>query len=71
MECPYCKNEMVKGVIEGDGRAPFRWINEGEKIGLIDRVFGGGEIAKSHPFSHTTIEGYNCKSCKKVIIDLK
>ncbi|MBU3104557.1 PF20097 family protein [Clostridium gasigenes] len=75
MNCPYCNNEMGKGLVKGDGRKPFRWIENEEKIGLMDRMAVALDekyiIAKSRPFHKTTIEGYKCKLCNKIIIDLE
>ena len=77
MNCPYCNNEMVKGVIQGDGRESLKWIEDGGKKGLIDRMAdvldGKNIIAKGHNYSltRTTIEGYKCNICNKIIIDLE
>ncbi|MBU3146927.1 hypothetical protein [Clostridium sp. CF012] len=61
MKCSYRENEMVKGVIDDDGSIQFRGIEDGEKIGLIDRILFGGKnvIVERHPFGKTILK------CKK------
>lgn len=62
--CPYCKNEMVKGWIDG-GRYSFKWHNE--NLGTLEKytVFGGEIISEKN-----LIQCFRCKECNKIIIDL-
>ncbi|KRU24692.1 hypothetical protein VT91_01570 [Clostridium sporogenes] len=76
MDCPYCNKEMAKGVIEGSGVASLRWIEETEKRGFSNRLEINLDkeniISKGHNnrLRKTMIEGYKCKSCNKIIINL-
>ena len=40
MKCPYCNNEMKKGILSGDGRSKVRWIANNEHIGMMDKLAG-------------------------------
>ncbi|MPQ34182.1 hypothetical protein E4V42_22615 [Clostridium estertheticum] len=77
MICPYCNNDMTKGVVQGSGRASLKWIEDKKKMGLIDKMIndidGKNIIAKGHNNSlkKTTIESYKCNICNKIIIDLE
>lgn len=64
MQCPYCNNEMMLGVIEFGFRSKAVWKpNDGrgevKKIVLVPYNFGYDEIEASF-----------CNNCKKVILDL-
>ena len=73
MNCPYCNCEMVKGVIKANSNAPLRWIQDAEKRGMLDKMedYFNEEnvIGKGHILKKTTVEGYKCKICNKIIID--
>ncbi|EPY2305325.1 PF20097 family protein [Clostridium sporogenes] len=77
MNCPYCNNEMVKGAIEGSGIAPLRWVEDTEKRGFLHSMEivldQENIIAKGHNnrLKKTTIKGYKCKVCNKIIIDIE
>ena len=70
MECPYCKQEMKRGYIKGDGRRKVRWHDEEEKKVLVEIIFGVGELeAVEYGFGTFKIFGCYCEKCKKLIID--
>lgn len=70
MECPYCKQEMKKGCLKGDGRQKVRWQGEGKKNSFGDKFAGAGlpEAAK-YSLGAFQLPGEYCKPCKKLIID--
>lgn len=70
MECPYCKKEMKKGYLKGDGRSKVRWNEEGKRVSLGDKMAGSG-LPEAAKYSMGTFQlpGQYCKSCKKLIID--
>jgi len=63
-ECPYCKNELIKGFIRS-GKYSFKWHDK--NIGLLEKatVFGGEVLS-----NNTLVKCYRCKNCNKIIIDL-
>lgn len=67
MLCPYCNNEMEKGIIGQHDFTPITWVSDNPKENAIlpihktiklTALLKGGEI--------TT---YHCENCKKFIID--
>ncbi len=70
MECPYCKQEMKRGYLKGDGRQKVRWHEEGKKIALTDKIVGAGILqAVEYGFGTFKLFGAYCEGCKKLIID--
>ena len=70
MICPYCKNEMQKGILSGDGRAPVTWKQGAEKTKLIDRIVGSGTVtAARRTLTAFTIEAFFCPDCRKMVFD--
>ncbi len=70
MECPYCKREMEKGILSGDGRANVTWKAGDKKTGGFDRFIGIGRLtAVKSTLTTFTVETYFCPFCKKMIID--
>ena len=70
MECPYCKQEMKKGYLKGDGRQKVRWQEEGKKTSLADKFAGAGlPEAVKYSLGYFQLSGEYCKNCKKLIID--
>ena len=66
MICPYCGNEMKKGVLAGSVRS-LAW-KEGDKgPGAIDMIAGIGRLsAAKFKLTHLTMDSYFCKSCKNI-----
>ncbi len=64
MQCPYCNNEMMLGVINFGFRSSAEWKPNGD----------GGEIKKivlvPYNWGYDEIEAYFCNSCKKMVMDL-
>ena len=70
MICPFCTEEMKKGVIIGDGRQKVRWVSEDDNIGLLEKAFTEkGLIDARYSLSQFKIESYFCEHCKKIVID--
>ncbi len=60
MQCPYCGNEMEKGYLQSrDG------IGWGKKE-LLVKAFS--ELFSEKPLG-TAVETYNCRRCKKLVIE--
>ncbi len=70
MECPYCKQEMKRGYLYGDGRRSVRWQEEGKKLMITDKLAGIGVVAKA-TWGTFKIPGEYCKKCRKLIIDIE
>lgn len=70
MECPYCKQEMKRGYLYGDGRRSVRWHEEGKKLSISDKMAGTGVVAKA-TWGTFKIPGEYCKKCRKLIIDIE
>lgn len=69
MECPYCHGEMKKGKIYVD-RGPLKWIAESKDKGTFFSSLEKG-IKVKNVDEYNKVESYYCKSCKKMIIDMK
>lgn len=70
MICPFCNEEMEKGVIQSKGR--LAWSRD-EALLPLSRLFQEDLIELTDPqefFSlYPATDAYCCKHCKKVIID--
>lgn len=68
MNCPYCNEEMKKGLIQS--ARPIFWGEKKHKISF--KVRGRKEFSISDGFwNGATAEAYHCLKCKKVIIDME
>lgn len=67
MVCPYCQQEMRKGVIHRD-RYHLKWVADEDDKGPVLDFFSKGikltELGKDY------VEAFCCEECRKVIIDL-
>lgn len=72
VQCPYCKNDMKKGFVEGDGRNNIIWVEESEKRNFLDNMLGKKcvMLAKREIWVRSSVDAYYCEGCKKVIIDV-
>lgn len=70
MECPYCRQKMERGYLDGDGRRSVRWHEEGKKLSISDKLAGTGVVAKPS-FGLFRIPGAYCKKCRKLVIDVE
>lgn len=69
MNCPFCQNEMQKGLLYGDGRTKLRW-NQGDKtLGLIDSITGKGLVNAKYKLWTFYLDSFYCENCKKMIFD--
>lgn len=69
MNCPICGNEMLKGILTGDGRDKIRWEAEYTPTSLIDRIRGKGEIDTEYYGIAFIIHSTYCTQCKKMMFD--
>ena len=70
MICPFCSNEMEKGVLSGDGRSPVVWKKGDRKAGLMDKITGTGTVtAARRTLASFTIESFFCRGCRKMVFD--
>jgi len=70
MECPYCKNEMIKGYLYGE-RYALKWMSADK--GLIADTFVSRDSIKleSNTFwGRQRAKAFRCTSCNKLIIDI-
>ncbi len=70
MKCPYCNNEMIAGILSGDGRSNVTFKPGEKKTGGFDRLLGIGKVtAAKHTLATFTIDADYCPVCKKMIFD--
>ncbi len=67
MKCPFCKKEMKKGVISGDGRSKIFWEPQNEKPGVMDKILGKGMIDAEYSLTKFKIHAEYCDEYKKMI----
>ncbi|WP_026508239.1 PF20097 family protein [Butyrivibrio sp. MC2013] len=72
MKCPFCGNELKKGILYGDGRSKVHW-NEGDnKLPMLEELAGKGTLsAAKYSLTIFTIDSYYCDGCKRMIIETK
>ena len=69
MNCPYCNNEMLKGLIQSPQE--ISWL-KGEKRKFCGRAeFHKDSVVLSELsfMKGSACIAYNCSNCKKIIID--
>ena len=70
MKCPYCDQEMQKGIISGSGRKGVYWKPGDKKANFMDILSGTGLIKSAkHTLFSFTIESDYCNACKKIIFE--
>lgn len=69
MKCPYCGEEMKKGILSGDGRSKVRWISDEEQVGVFDKLAGKGMVDAKYTPTKFEIESCYCSRCHKMIFD--
>lgn len=69
MKCPYCDNEMEKGLIQSPQE--IAWLKGEKKHTLARANFHEGSVVLSElSFAKgSAVVSYLCRKCKKVIID--
>ena len=69
MNCPYCNNEMIKGLIHSPQE--LNWI-KGEKRKFFTRAFLHKDsivLSELSMMKGSACVAYNCPNCKKIVID--
>ena len=69
MNCPYCNNEMEKGLIHSPQE--LNWI-KGEKRKFFTRAFLHKDsivLSELSMMKGSACVAYNCPNCKKIVID--
>ncbi len=70
MTCPFCGQEMKRGIMSGDGRSAVFWKAGDRKAPLSDRLVGTGIVSAARRFLGTfTMETYYCDACRKMIFE--
>ena len=69
MNCPYCKNEMISGVIQ----SPYEVSWHKKRYALARTRYHKDSVllSKLTMFRGSAAKAYICKKCEKVIIDYK
>ncbi|WXR62246.1 PF20097 family protein [Peptostreptococcaceae bacterium AGR-M142] len=71
MLCPYCKEEMLKGLIVGQ-KGELKWYeHEKSEDFLKERLGIGGEKISINKNFMPVINSYKCLKCEKIVVDLK
>ena len=69
MNCPYCGNDMEKGLIQSPNE--LSWI-KGDKRRLFGRSFlheGSVVLSELSVMKGSACVAYNCPQCRKILID--
>lgn len=70
MKCPFCGQEMHKGIISGDGRSGVYWKKGDKKSNFMDKLGRTGKIeAVKYTLATFSIEADYCVTCKKMIFE--
>lgn len=71
MTCPFCQQEMLPGVMSGDGRSRVYWEPWEEKVSVMDKVFRGKGAVESAGYTlwKFKLNADYCPRCRKMIID--
>ena len=67
-KCPYCNNEMKKGVIHSD-RYNLKWIPESKDKGaILSPLIKGKKLTNVEKHY---LEVYHCEDCNKMIFEVE
>ncbi|MBO4848986.1 MAG: hypothetical protein J5586_07540 [Clostridia bacterium] len=70
MRCPYCGEEMIKGVVQS--RDGVCWTEKERPVAAVG-IGGGMRIPlaepSARPFRGSSAEAFCCTKCKKIVID--
>lgn len=69
MICPFCEQEMITGIMSGDGRSPVRWAPLDGKLSLMEKIVGKGIVTGVTYKFGFKIETEYCPHCKKMIFN--
>lgn len=67
MNCPFCEQEMIPGMMTGDGRSVVRWAPLDDKLSFVDKIVGKGIVTGATYKLGFKIETQYCPHCKKMI----
>jgi hypothetical protein len=69
MVCPYCGNEMEKGLIQSPRE--IAWLKGEKKAFLGKAAFHSGSVilSESSILKGSAVAAYLCRNCQKVLID--
>ena len=67
MNCPYCSNEMEKGLIESS--EPINFLKEVHFVNRPKEKEGEFNLATPRIGRHASVEVWLCRNCKKIVID--
>ena len=67
MKCPYCGNEMERGVIQSPHE--ISWTDKKHFFGRAGFHKGSVVLSQLSFLTGSAVRAYCCKSCKKVSID--
>ena len=67
MKCPYCGEEMEKGIIVSP--EPINWLKEEHFINQPKKDQGEFTLAKASMSKRAAVEAWVCRKCQKVIIN--
>ncbi len=70
MKCPYCGEEMERGIVYLDGKGSTAVIYKPEKDVKKRGLFSKMEPVVWIKYASDEEESYCCKSCKKVMVIL-
>ena len=68
MECPYCGNDMVSGLIQS-GRHVFFTDRDRYDFFIMLPTSGEDVLLTKHNWTRPHRKAYKCKHCHKVIVD--
>jgi len=67
MKCPYCDNEMIKGVVQS-GR-PFFFTTKPQSFWMWPNSLNDEFFLSSKNWIGPTCNANHCAKCKKVVLD--
>ena len=68
MKCPYCSEEMEKGLIESS--EPINFMKEVRFVNRADENKGEFNLAKAPFGGRAALEVWLGRSCRKIVVDL-
>ena len=72
MNCPFCGGAMRKGKMWTNNYSRLRWTADGEKVSLVNAVYGRGIIRNVHMNNNKCeLESFVCDRCGKMIADVR
>ena len=69
LNCPYCKDEMERGVIQSPNE--IAWVPQRSLIGAAELQQKSVVLAEKSFWKGAAVTAYLCRCCNKVIIDIE